>query len=102
MNQVVENNSKVDHSLNYNIDQIMIEKQKSYNSDFTKTEQDDLDIWELHVKEREQILAQIAKGARISRIRTWIEIICMLGFIYYMLYDMYKDGDLDNIFKFLT
>ena len=78
-----------------------IVNQKSYMSDFTKTEKDDIDIWELHVKEREQILTQIAKGARISRIRTWIELIFMLGFICYMLYDMYKDGDLDTIIKFL-
>ena len=47
------------------------------------------------------ILAQIAKAARISRIRTWIELIFMLSFIYYMLYDLYKDGDLDTIIKFL-
>jgi hypothetical protein len=80
----------------------MIEKQKSYNSDFTKTEQDEIDIWELHVKEREEILTQIAKAARVSRIRTWFELIFMLGFIYYMLYDIYKDGDLDTIIKFLT
>ena len=60
----------------------MTEKQKSYNSDFTKTEQDEIDIWELHVKEREEIFTQIAKGARVSRIRTWIELILMLGFIY--------------------
>ena len=80
----------------------MIEKQKSYKSDFTKVDStDNLDIWDLHVKEREQILTQIAKATRISRIRTWIELICMLGFIYYMLYDMYTDGDLDNIIKFL-
>ena len=84
------------------MDQIMIEKQKSYKSDSTKTEQDDVDIWELHVKEREQILTQIAKAARVSRIRTWMELMFMLGFIYYMLYDMYKDGDLDTIIKFLT
>ena len=76
--------------------------QKSYKSDFTKTEKDDIDIWELHVKEREQILTQIAKARRTGRIRTWIELIFMLGFIYYMLYDMYKDGDLDTIVKFLT
>jgi hypothetical protein len=80
----------------------MIEKQKSYNSDFTKTEENEIDIWELHVKEREQILTQIAKAARVSRIRTWMELMFMLGFIYYMLYDMYKDGDLDTIIKFLT
>ena len=79
----------------------MIEKQKSYKSDFTKTVADNIDIWKLHAREREQILTQIAKAARISRIRTWIELICMLGFIYYMLYDMYKDGDLDTIIKFL-
>jgi len=102
LNQFAENNSKVDHSLNYNIDQIMIEQQKSYNSDFIKTGQNEIDIWELHVKEREQIMTQIAKAARVSRTRTWIELICMLCFIYYMLYDMYKDGDLDTIIKFLT
>ena len=80
----------------------MIEKQKNYKSDFTKTEKEDIDIWELHVKEREYILTQIAKDRRTSKIRTWIELIFMLGFIYYMLYDMYKDGDLDTIIKFLT
>ena len=79
----------------------MIEKQKCYKSDFTKTDKDYLDIWELHTKEREHILAQIAKAARTSRIRTYIELIFMLGFICYMLYDMYKDGDLDSIIKFL-
>ena len=82
--------------------QIMIEKQKSYKSDLTTTEQDDVDIWDLHVKEREEIMTQIAKAARVSRIRTWMELTFMLGFIYYMLYDMYKDGDLDTIIKFLT
>jgi hypothetical protein len=102
LNQVVEKNSKADQSINYNMDQIMIENHESYKSDLTKTEQDDVDIWELHVKEREEIMAQIAKAARVSRIRNWIELICMLGFIYYMLYDMYKDGDLDTIIKFLT
>ena len=71
------------------MDQIMIENHESYKSDLTKTEQDDVDIWELHVKEREEIMTQIAKAARVSRIRNWIELICMLGFIYYMLYDMY-------------
>ncbi len=78
-----------------------IVNQKSDMSDFTKTEKDDIDIWELHVKEREHILAQIAKARRTSRIRTWIELIFMLGFICYMLYDIYIDGDLDTIFKFL-
>ena len=92
----------VDHPLNYNMDQIMIEKQKSYKSDFTKTEKDDVDFWELRVEEREHIMNQIAKNARTNRIRTWIELTFMLGFIYYMLYDMYKDGDLDTIIKFLT
>ena len=38
---------------------------------------------------------------RTSRIRNWIELIFMLGFIYYMLYDIYKNGDLDTIIKFL-
>jgi hypothetical protein len=79
-----------------------IVNQKSYMSDFTKTEKDDIDIWELHVKKREDILTQIAKARRTSRIRTWIELIFMLGFIYYMLYDIYKDGDLDTIINFLT
>ena len=78
-----------------------IVNQKSYMSDFTKTEKEDIDIWELHVKEREYILAQIAKDRRTSRIRNWIELIFMLGFIYYMLYDIYKDGSLDTIIKFL-
>ena len=32
-----------------------IVNQKSYMSDFTKTEKDDIDIRELHVKEREYI-----------------------------------------------
>ena len=80
----------------------MIEKQKSYKSDFTNTEKNDIDIWELHVKEREHVLAQIAKYRRKNRIRDWIELIFMLGFIFYMLYDIYKDGDLDTIIKFLT
>jgi hypothetical protein len=48
------------------------------------------------------MLTQIAKARRTSRIRNWIELIFMLGFIYYMLYDIYKDGDLDTIIKFLT
>lgn len=78
-----------------------IVNQNSYMSDITKTEKTDLDIWELHVKEREYILAQIAKDRRKSRVRNWIELIFMLGFIYYMLYDIYKDGDLDTIIKFL-
>jgi hypothetical protein len=75
--------------------------QKSYMSNITKTEKTDIDIWEMHVKEREYILAQIAKDRRTSRIRNWIELIFMLGFIYYMLYDIYKDGSLDTIIKFL-
>ena len=79
----------------------MIEKQKSYKPDLTKTKQDNIDIWELHVKEREHMLAQIAKYRRKNRTRDWIEVIFMLSFIYYMLYDMYKDGDLDTIIKFL-
>ena len=83
------------------MNQIMIEKQKSYKSDFTKTEKDDIDIWELHLKERENMLTQIAKYRRENRTRDWIELIFMLGFIYYMLYDVYKDGDLDTIIKFL-
>ena len=78
-----------------------IVNQKSYMSDFTKTEKDDIDIWKLHVKEREYILAQIANDRRTSRIRNWIELIFMLGFIWYMLYDIYKDKDLDTIIKFL-
>lgn len=80
----------------------MIEKQKRYKSDLTKTEQANRYIWDLHAKEREQILAQITKATRVNRIRTWIELIFMLSFIYYMLYDIYKDGDLDAIIKFLT
>jgi len=78
-----------------------IVNQKSYMSNFTKTEKNDIDIWELHVKEREHILTQIAKDRRTSRIRTWIELIFMLGFICYMLYDIYKDGGLDTIIKLL-
>ena len=69
-----------------------IVNQKSYMSDFTKTERDNIDIWKLHLKEREYILSQIDKARRTSRIRTWIELMFMLGFIYYMLYDIYKDG----------
>ena len=80
----------------------MIETQNINKSDFTKTEHDVKAIWELHAKEREQILAQLAKSTRTNRIRSWIELIIMLSFIYYMLYDMYKDGDLDTIIKFLT
>lgn len=76
--------------------------QKSYKSDFRKIKQDNLDIWQLHVKEREHMLTQIAKYRRKNRIRDWIELILMLGFICYMLYDIYKDGDLDTIIKFLT
>ena len=76
--------------------------QKSNKSDFTKTEKDDIDIWRLHVKEREYMLTQIAKYRRKNRTRDWIELILMLGFICYMLYDIYKDGDLDTIIKFLT
>ena len=79
----------------------MKEKQKSYKSHFTKTEKDDTDIWELNDKEREHMLAQIAEDKRTNRFRNWIELIAMLGFIYYMLYDIYKDGDLDTIIKFL-
>ena len=67
-----------------------IVNQKSYKSDFRKTQKNDIDIWELHVKEREHILAQIAKYRRSNRIRSLIEIIFMLGFICYMLYDIYK------------
>ena len=79
----------------------MVEKKKSYKSDFTKTEKVDVDIWELSAEEREHILNQIAKDARKNRIRNWLELIAMLSFIYYMLYDIYKDGDLDTIIKFL-
>jgi hypothetical protein len=82
------------------MDQIMIGKQKSYKSGFKKTEKDDVDIWELSAEEREHIVNQIAKDARKNRIRNWLELTFMLGFIYYMLYDMYKDGDLDTIIKF--
>ena len=48
------------------------------------------------------MLTQIAEYRRKNRIREWIELIFMLGLIYYMLYDMYKAGDLDTIIKFLT
>ena len=68
-----------------------IVNQKSYKPDFTGTEKDDIDIWEWHVKERERILTQIAKYRRTNRIRSLVEIIFMLGFICYMLYDIYKD-----------
>jgi t-SNARE complex subunit (syntaxin) len=83
------------------MDQIMIEKQKSYKSDFSETEKGDVDIWELRVEERDHILKQIAKDARKNRIRNWFELIFMIGFIYYMLYDTYKAGDFDTIIKFL-
>jgi hypothetical protein len=83
------------------MDQVMIEKKKSYKSDFTKTEKADVDIWELSAEKRAHILNQITKSARNNRIRNWLELIFMLSFIYYMLYDMYKDGDLDTIIKFL-
>jgi hypothetical protein len=76
--------------------------QKSYKSVFAKTEKNDVDIWDFHLKEREHMLTQIAKYRRKNRIRDWIELIFMLGFICYMLYDIYKDGDLDTIIKFLT
>jgi len=82
------------------MDQVMKEKQKSHKTHFTKTEKDDTDIWDLHVKEREHLLAQIAKDRRTNRARVWIELIFMLSFIYYMLYDIYKDGDLDTIINF--
>ena len=72
------------------MDQIMIEKQKRYKSDFTKTEQDNRDIWEEHLREREHMLAQIIKYRRKNRTREWIELIFMLGLICYMLYDIYK------------
>ena len=80
------------------MDQVM---QKNSKSDFTKTEEGDVDIWELRAEEREYIISQLAKGARKNRIRNWLELIFMLGFIYYMLYDTYKAGDLDTIIKFL-
>ena len=80
----------------------MIEKQKNHKSDFTKIEKHDIDIWKLHLKEREHMLTQIAEYRCKNRIRDWIELILMLGFIFYMLYDMYKAGDLDTIIKFLT
>jgi hypothetical protein len=76
--------------------------QKSYKSDFTKKEKNDIDLWDFHLKEREHMLTQLAKYRRKHRIRDWIELIFMLGFICYMLYDIYKDGDLDTIIKFLT
>ena len=81
--------------------QIMIEKLKSYKLDFTKTEQDNRDIWDEHLRERKHMLAEIAKHRRKNRIRECIELILMLIFIYYMFQDMYKDGDLDPIIKFL-
>ena len=83
------------------MDQLMIEKQKSYKSDFTKIEKNDVDLWELRLKEREHMIAQIAKYRRKDRIRDWSELLVMLGFICYMLYDTYKDGDLDPIIKFI-
>jgi hypothetical protein len=83
------------------MDQIMIEKQKSYKSDFKETGKSDVDIWELRAEEREHILKQIAKNARKTRIRNWFELIFMLSFIYYMLYDTYKAGDFDTIIKLL-
>jgi hypothetical protein len=67
-----------------------------------KDRENRLDIYELHFKEREHLLTQMAKYRRRNRIREWIELIFMLGFICYMLYDIYKDGDLDTIIKFLT
>jgi hypothetical protein len=76
--------------------------QKSYKSDFTKTEKNYIDIRDLHLKEREHMLTQIAKYRRKKRIRDWIELIFILGFICYILHDIYKDGDLDPIIKFLT
>jgi hypothetical protein len=83
------------------MDQIMIEKQKNYKSDFKKIEKNDVDIWELRLKEREHMIAQIANYRRRNRIRDWSELLVMLGFICYMLYDTYKDGDLDGIITFL-
>jgi hypothetical protein len=83
------------------MDQLMIEKQNSYQSGFTKIEKNDVDIWEMRLKEREQMIAQMAKYRRRSRIRDWSELLVMLGFICYMLYDTYKDGDLDAIFNFI-
>ena len=83
------------------MDQIMIEKQKIFKSDFTEIEKDYVDIWELRAEEREHILKQIVKDRRKNRIRNWLELTFMLSFIYYMLFDMYKDGDLDTIIKFL-
>ena len=79
----------------------MLEKKKSYMSDITKIEKNDVDIWELRLKEREHMIAQIAKYRRKDRIRDWSELLVMLGFICYMLYDTYKDGDLDAIIKFI-
>jgi hypothetical protein len=84
------------------MNRIIIEKQMDHKSDFTKTGKDNIDIWKLHLKEREHMLSQIANYRQKNRIRDWIELIFMLGFICYMLYDMYKAGDLDTIIKFLT
>ena len=76
--------------------------QKNYKSNFTKTEKADVDIWELHFKEREQMLTKLAEYRQKKNIRDWIELILLLGFMFYMLYDIYKDGDFDTIIKFLT
>ena len=68
----------------------MIEKQKNHKSDFIEIEKHDINIWKLHLKEREHMLTQIAEYRRKNRIREWIELIFMLGLICYMLYDIYK------------
>ncbi len=79
----------------------MIANQNNHKSNFIKIEKNDVDIWELRLKEREQMIAQMAKYRRRSRIRDWSELLVMLGFICYMLYDTYKDGDLDAIINFI-
>ena len=101
LNQVAEKNDKENQNLNFDMDHLMMEKQNSLKSDFTKVKKNDVDIWELRLKEREQMIAQMAKYRRRSRIRDWSELLVMLGFICYMLYDTYKDGDLDSIINFI-
>jgi hypothetical protein len=66
--------------------------QTSYESNFIETEKYDIDIWELNRKEREHMLTQIAEYRRKNRVRDWIELLFVLGFICYMIYDIYKDG----------
>ena len=79
-----------------------IADQKSCRPDLTIKKKADIDIWELNRKEREHMLTQIAEYRRRNKIRDWGELIFILGFIFYILYDIYKDGDLDAFFKFFT